>query len=904
MRVRPSHLKNNSHEGVVAAPFFNSFMRETNRWHYNEGIGGLVIPIGLSKSLVLGVKHKSLLGRNRFDGTFKIIDNSVSKTVSLVTAAHSVAQDLASLHGLSKSAADNLKIRFQNSLENIALSQKEWPEIEDFTKSLNSYLRTEQALIYGHSFHPTPKSKGGISPEDHIRFSPEFRKAIKLRWYLVSQSKIQDGKANTWDLDAITNLAFFEDPKLLDKLEDGYSLMVLHPFQEKCLLKNDAFLRLIEKGLCREIECRGQSWYATSSVRTLYAPNAPFQLKFSLGMKLTNSMRYLSVEEVDRGLLFQDVFEHSFLSSFKGRFSHFEINHEPSYRAIIDSDDDLVKNSLVSFRINTFVEDSRALGNVASLTQFLDDSGGSMILNAVDQYCRISGKSRSQGIKQWFHSFLDCALFPLIHLATKYGIYGSAHSQNLVLEFVDGIPKKCFFRDCQGTWYDPETHSKLKRDIPSMEKGSLVFSQEKSAILFSYYVVVNSTFNVITALAAQDDLSEKYLIDQLRGRLEVYEYKNPHRLLDYLLHKKDWMYKGNFMCTLRNLDEVSQKDPFSIYSPIENPLYVGLEDHDQMVIHPPGEISPIKVFRSGVKWTIQSQDTAILILGLGENSKANYPSLELLEGDLLTEKAGVLVWAGIEAIFTFNREDIALNISPELQKSIIESNIDVQSTVSRESFFQQPLLYRYHRPVAKEGATDTGKNRPTLPDGLLYRRYFPIVDLTVSLETFDLEKHLDLFVKWQNTPRVSNFWELNQSKSELQDYIYRLKADPHIHPVILNYEGKPIGYFELYWCLEDRLAPYYDVKTYDRGMHLLIGEEKYLGFKYTYTAWTALQHFLFLDEPRSSCVMLEPRADNENLLKYVDVFENICIEKEFEFPHKTAKLIRCDRLGFFNGRYL
>ena len=87
-------------------------------------------------------------------------------------------------------------------------------------------------------------------------------------------------------------------------------------------------------------------------------------------------------------------------------------------------------------------------------------------------------------------------------------------------------------------------------------------------------------------------------------------------------------------------------------------------------------------------------------------------------------------------------------------------------------------------------------------------------------------------------------------------------------------------------------------------MHLLIGNDKHLGFKTTVEAWAAIQHFLFIDENKTENIMLEPRADNKNILKYADVFANISIEKQFDFPHKTAKLMRCTRKDFFTRRVL
>ena len=127
---------------------------------------------------------------------------------------------------------------------------------------------------------------------------------------------------------------------------------------------------------------------------------------------------------------------------------------------------------------------------------------------------------------------------PVLDLAINFGVYGSAHAQNAILQFEDNFPKRCFFRDCQGTWYNPPVHEKLKNDIPALnDPNCLVIDKERSAPLFTYYIVINAGFNLITALAKTGVVTEKTLVDQFVDRLEVVASHNPHPLFDYLLRK-------------------------------------------------------------------------------------------------------------------------------------------------------------------------------------------------------------------------------------------------------------------------------------------------------------------------------------------------------------------------------
>lgn len=57
----------------------------------------------------------------------------------------------------------------------------------------------------------------------------------------------------------------------------------------------------------------------------------------------------------------------------------------------------------------------------------------------------------------------------------------------------------------------------------------------------------------------------------------------------------------------------------------------------------------------------------------------------------------------------------------------------------------------------------------------------------------------------------------------------RLEADPHALGLIGCFDDEPFAYFEAYWAKEDRIAPFYAAEDYDRGIHMLVGEEAHRG---------------------------------------------------------------------------
>ena len=886
----------------MAKAFFNSFLRENSTFTW-QGDQLIDIPLSANKGLLVGISWRSYLGRHRYTGSFFLVENGRQQGISFLTAATELLLSLATKNSLKVESVDHFILRLKDSLANVEKAKEFWSRQSDFEEALYDFLKMESSLIYGHSFHPTPKSKGGMTELEKEQYCPEFGHGMALCWYRCKKSILRQEKATLAEQHGSHQLALWDLPASTQTLAVDEAFVPLHPYQEKELLSGTIFSELVADGLAAKVGPGKHLWYATSSVRTLFSPGSPYQLKFSLGIKLTNSERYLSVAEASRGLMFYDLLHHDTLNEFHERHPSFEVVHEPSYFGIKGPNGRVIPAGLVSFREN--ILGTKSQGTLATLTQFIDASGHSPLGFIVRNLAEKRGMSLRAATKDIYHGLLDHYLFPLLDLAVNYGICGSAHAQNIVVEFDNHYPVKCYFRDCQGTWIDPVTHKKMIPHISLLASdGCLVIGEDESAVLFTYYCVINATFNLVTALGALSDVSEKELLRDLRSRLAVFFYKNSHKLGDYLLNEKTWLYKGNFNCTLKNLDEVSQTDPLAIYGPLANPLYQNSPENLVIKVAPPLLASPFEVSFSHGRCDVYFDSVRILCFTWNDIKelfiKLEYVSKDSPDASLGAVAGLFLVFGKIRSLTSCKLCDGMVDLLNRL-KIGLSNHLPIVSRVDIESY--RPL-YMYGGSDQQAASTSSDFPRKDLPSGVVYRRYQPLSNTTLSIETFSINKHLDLFYDWHQKKRIADIWELNKPKAALKSYIKALHVAPYVHPVILNYDGVPAGYFEIYWCREDRLAPYYDVDLYDRGMHLLIGDDRYLGFENTFTAWVALQHFIFLDESKTESVMLEPRADNQRLLKYLAVLDNVTVEKEFDFPHKRAKLVRCRREGFFKGAYL
>lgn len=220
-------------------------------------------------------------------------------------------------------------------------------------------------------------------------------------------------------------------------------------------------------------------------------------------------------------------------------------------------------------------------------------------------------------------------------------------------------------------------------------------------------------------------------------------------------------------------------------------------------------------------------------------------------------------------------------------------DIDKALSLSRTEFYQMPFAWLRSQ--------NNSKAQLKFTDGVHYRRYIPEIEKTLSFRQIEIEKDLETFHEWQNQPRVYDLWDLNKSIDELRQYLQKTLQDPHTIPMILSFDDEPVGYFEVYWAADDRIAPYYDVESYDRGFHFLIGNKKHLGSAKTRAAVSSVMHMIFLDEALTQRIVAEPRSDNKKVLKYVELVPGWKFIKEFDFPHKRAALLMASRSDFFNG---
>ncbi|WP_412463203.1 GNAT family N-acetyltransferase [Halobacteriovorax sp. RT-2-6] len=437
-----------------------------------------------------------------------------------------------------------------NSRDNIELILKYNPQV-----NIDSYLTSEQKMLLGHPFHPYPKCKKGMSEEDLKLYSPEFSNGFKLIWIKCREESIHTNAELFAVSTAMNKLAQFD----LEEIDDSFVYIPMHPWQWRRLKEKELVNGIVE------VASGVNDWYALSSLRSLYSYGAPFLVKYSMDVKLTNSIRHLQPEEAIRGMQMETVFKNEGVANFSDKF---HILYEPFYVALKGQDGNAIIESTIQLRENFETDNCFLLGSLAEENPY---TGKSHLLSLVEGNAKKACGNIFLARKYWFEAFLENVIGEFITLSEEHGILLGAHMQNIILKMKDGLPVGTIYRDCQGTGFTTKSVEKFgsKYEFISGTKGNILSPDDVNKV-YTYYLIINSVFNTIISLANGDAKAELFHLGQFRNFIFKAHHKST--FLNYLINS-DFLYqKGNFRCCVSNINENTIENPWDIYNKIPNPI--------------------------------------------------------------------------------------------------------------------------------------------------------------------------------------------------------------------------------------------------------------------------------------------------------------------------------------------
>lgn len=479
---------------------------------------------------------------------------------------------------------DELLLRVIDSCNNVErFVRARRDDVERLYAFRSDFITTEQALVFGHHLHPTPKSRQGMDEDEIEIYSPELEGSFPLHYFRAHGSLVREDSALRKMAAALIKGELRGDPAVSEEFkaaycgEDGYSLVPTHPWQAELLLRKPEVRRLIGEGSLEHLGPVGSPYSPTSSVRTVYRREAEFMLKLSLGVKITNSVRNNLDKELRRGLKMHRILEGQIGEELQERFPRFGIIRDPAY-ITLDTGTRKESGFEVILRENPFRgEEQVDATSVIALCQDRLSGEGSRLARVIRDLSGTEGSPTSEVSLDWFRRYLDISLRPILWLYFTHGIAPEAHQQNSVLVLNDGYPHRFYYRDNQGYYFAESACEALEHRLPGIneiEDDTVVPDMVVDERL-RYYFFINNLFGLVNAFGVARLVDERNLLAELRSTLEEIAPSSPEAsdLIPSLLHLRKLPGKANLLTRLHDMDElIGDLETQSVYVQIDNPL--------------------------------------------------------------------------------------------------------------------------------------------------------------------------------------------------------------------------------------------------------------------------------------------------------------------------------------------
>ena len=434
------------------------------------------------------------------------------------------------------------------------------------------YLSAEQSLVAGHPLHPTPKSREPMVGPDALRYAPEMRAGFPLHWFAVDRDLVAEDSALAEPATALLADLLGGTPGAESGLDSERRLLPAHPWQARQLVAREDVRKLVTDGRLVDLGPAGAPWYPTSSVRTVYRPDAPFQLKLTLEARVTNSVRRNLRKELARGTEVCRLLAAGLAAELGRHHPAFDIVRDPAW-ATIDIGDGGESGFELVLRDNPYPATNPVeVSVVAALCAEPADGGPPTVTRLIRQIAASTGRSVDGVAREWFGRFVGLAADPLLWLYTEWGVALEAHQQNTLLELDGGWPAAFRYRDNQGYYFAASHADRLRALLPTLNEASdTICADAVAEERLGYYLVVNNLLGLIGALGVGGVVDERILLADLADHLRSVAPDLP--LVRRLVSEPILRCKGNLRTRLADLDElVGDLATQSVYVEIPNPL--------------------------------------------------------------------------------------------------------------------------------------------------------------------------------------------------------------------------------------------------------------------------------------------------------------------------------------------
>lgn len=484
---------------------------------------GSLMPLLLkgTKKVIWGaVPYVSPFGHHRYGRSFFVMDvradgeGGAQRVVGSVELARLLLQEIAHGEAQVENPAERVATmltQVENSLDKttryITHSLHTGGDFWQTTGETRMYT-AEQSLVYGHPFHPTPKSSAGFSEADLARYAPEMGASFALHYFAAAPELVQEAFLGKGDDVLFPSSVLAAAQERLTGERAGYRLLPSHPWQADHLKSWPEVQELLRQGLLVDLGPLGEKVYPTSSVRTVWDPTHAYFFKLPLNVRITNFVRVNPLEQLERTIGAARVLSH--LADLVPQ-PGFTILQEAGYRTLVLPDapqavtEKLAESFGVIFRENPVI---RPAGDViplciAPLLETAPDQEEPPLLQAIRTAAQEQGEPlHSPFLRKWLAAYLEHSLVPLTWLFVQYGVSIEAHVQNSMVALENGWAVGFYVRDLEGVSISRERAEKHELFGGRVAKDSPVLYRDDEAWnRLKYYFFVNHLGHLIHTLA-------------------------------------------------------------------------------------------------------------------------------------------------------------------------------------------------------------------------------------------------------------------------------------------------------------------------------------------------------------------------------------------------------------------
>ncbi|WP_063753157.1 IucA/IucC family protein, partial [Streptomyces resistomycificus] len=376
---------------------------------------------------------------------------------------------------------------------------------------LSAYLSSEQSLLFGHRFHPTPKARTG-DPRAWSAYAPEAGAVFPLRHLAVRDHLIAEEHVHP------TALAPLDGRR--GDLPDGYRLLPAHPWQYETLSEHPALRAALADGDVLDLGPGGQPFAATASVRTLY--DGETFLKFSLNVRITNCVRKNSSYELSGAVALTRVLAPAF-ADLAERFPGSAVLREPAYRTLALPGPDGTPDRALFEGFGVIVREGLPGRLAPGTTPLLAAAVADEYPSGAAHISRLLDGTDERRALDWWSAYLDLLLPPVLAAYFDHGLVLEPHLQNvLVCVDGDGMPAQVLFRDLEGTKLVPEHHTDTIAELPPEVAAPMTYDAQRGWDRVVYCLLVNHVAELLAALADLHPRAEAALWRRVRDSLRAY----------------------------------------------------------------------------------------------------------------------------------------------------------------------------------------------------------------------------------------------------------------------------------------------------------------------------------------------------------------------------------------------